>query len=181
MSRHDHSHHDHHHHGLRSQDRALRTVIGALVANGALTVVQIVVGVLAGSLALLADSAHQLVDTAGLGVAALAAYVAARGVSSRNTYGWARLDPFGGLLSALLLLGVTVWIIIEGIDRLRDPHAVDSVPVVVLAVLGLLVNGLSALLLSRRSSSSLSIRAAVIHLVGDAAGSFGVLVAGVAA
>src|SRR5690606_23889208 len=104
-----------------------------------------------------------------------------RGVSRRNTYGWARLDPFGGLLSALLLLGVTVWIVVEGVGRLFDPHEVDSVPVMALAVLGLLVNGISALLLSRRSSASLAVRAAVIHLVGDAAGSFGVLVAGVAA
>src|SRR5690606_1742352 len=132
----------HHHHGGSAQDRALRTVVGALVANGALTIVQIVVGVVAGSLALLADSAHQLVDTAGLAVAAIAGYLASRGVSGRNTYGWARLDPFGGLLSALLLLGVTVWIVVEGIGRLRDPHGIDSLPVVVLAVLGLLVNGI---------------------------------------
>lgn len=180
MSRHDHSHH-HHRHGGHTTDQAQRTVVGALVANGVLTVVQVVVGIVAGSLALLADSAHQLVDTAGLGVAALAGYVASRGVSRRNTYGWARLDPFGGLLSALLLLGVTVWIVVEGVGRLFDPHEVDSVPVMALAVLGLLVNGISALLLSRRSSASLSVRAAVIHLVGDAAGSFGVLVAGVAA
>ena len=88
--------HDHHHH-VAGGNRGVRTVIGALVANGLLTVVQVIVGVVTGSLALLADSAHQLVDTAGLGVAAVAGVLAARGVSEKNAFGWARLDPFGGL------------------------------------------------------------------------------------
>jgi cobalt-zinc-cadmium efflux system protein len=171
--------HDHHHHVAPGS--ALRTVVGALVANGLLTVVQVVVGLAAGSLALVADSAHQLVDTTGLAVAAVAGVLAVRGVSARNTYGWARLDPFGGLLSALLLLGVTGWIIVEAIGRVRDPHSIDGVPVIVLAVVGILVNGTSAVLLSRRGGASLSIRAAVVHLVGDALGSVGVLIAGIAA
>jgi cobalt-zinc-cadmium efflux system protein len=162
-------------------NRGVRTVLGALVANGLLTVVQVIVGLVTGSLALLADSAHQLVDTAGLAVAAVAGVLAARGVSERNTYGWARLDPFGGLLSALLLLGVSVWIIVEAIGRLRDPHEIAGAPVIVLAVVGMLVNGVSAVLLARQAGSSLSMRAAVVHLVGDAVGSFGVLIAGVAA
>jgi cobalt-zinc-cadmium efflux system protein len=178
MSAHD--HHHHHHHGGHG-DRGVRTVVGALIANGALTVVQVFVGVFTGSLALLADSAHQLVDTAGLGVAAVASVLAARGVSERNTYGWARLDPFGGLLSALLLLGISVWIIVEAVGRLSDPHEIEGAPVIVLAIVGMLVNGVSALLLTRQAGSSLSMRAAVVHLVGDAVGSFGVLVAGVAA
>jgi cobalt-zinc-cadmium efflux system protein len=102
-------------------------------------------------------------------------------VSGRNTYGWARLDPFGGLLSALLLLGVSTWIVVEGIGRIRDPHSIDGLPVIVLAIVGLLVNGVSAVVLSRRAGESLSMRAAVVHLVGDAVGSAGVLVAGIAA
>src|SRR5204863_7869368 len=140
---------------------------------------QVVVGILAGSLALVADSAHQLVDTVGLGVAAVATVLAARGVSARNTYGWARLDPFGGLLSALLLLGISVWIIVESIGRIRDPHEIHGVAVVVLAIVGLLVNGISAFALSRRAGSSLSVRAAVVHLMDDALGSAGVVVAGI--
>jgi cobalt-zinc-cadmium efflux system protein len=177
---HDH-HHRHHHHRVGESDGVLHTVVGALVANGLLTVVQVVVGLLAGSLALVADSAHQLVDTVGLAVAAVATVLAARGVSPRNTYGWARLDPFGGLLSALLLLGVSTWIVVEAVSRLREPHSIDGAAVVVLAIVGLLVNGVSAVLLSRRGGSSLSVRAAVVHLVGDALGSFGVLLAGIAA
>jgi cobalt-zinc-cadmium efflux system protein len=176
-----HSHQHHHHHEVAASGGALRTVVGALIANGLLTVVQVVVGLLAGSLALVADSAHQLVDTAGLAVAAIAGILAARGVSTRNTYGWARLDPFGGLLSALLLLGASAWIVVQGLSRIRDPHSIDGVAVVVLAIVGLLVNGVSALALSRRAGSSLSVRAAVVHLIGDAAGSAGVLVAGIAA
>ena len=179
---HSHGHSDHHHHHeVAASPGALRTVVAALVANGLLTVLQVVVGLVAGSLALLADSAHQLVDTVGLAVAAVAAVLATRGVSARNTYGWARLDPFGGLLSALLLLGVSVWIIVESVGRIRDPHEIDGVPVIVLAIIGLLVNVVSAFALSRRMGSSLSVRAAVVHLVGDAAGSAGVLIAGIAA
>jgi cobalt-zinc-cadmium efflux system protein len=176
-------HHDHHHHahGGHASGSGLRAVMGALVANGVLTVLQVVVGVIAGSLALVADSAHQVVDTAGLAIAAVAGTLAARGVSTRNTYGWARLDPFGGLLSALLLIAVSTWIVVEGIDRIRDPHSIDGIPVIVLAIVGLLVNGLSAVVLHRRAGSSLSMRAAVVHLVGDALGSAGVLVAGIAA
>jgi cobalt-zinc-cadmium efflux system protein len=180
---HHHPHqHDHdHQHGVIGSRAALRTVVAALVANGVLTIVQVVVGLLAGSLALVADSAHQLVDTTGLAVAAVAGVLAARGVSARNTYGWARLDPFGGLLSALLLLGASTWIVVHAVGRIRDPHEIDGVAVVVLAVVGLVINGASAFALSRRAGSSLSLRAAVVHLVGDALGSAGVLVAGIAA
>jgi cobalt-zinc-cadmium efflux system protein len=175
-----HAHHEHDH-ATHTGSGALGTVVGALAANAVLTVVQVVVGLLAGSLALVADSAHQLVDTVGLAVAAIATVLAARGVSARNTYGWARLDPFGGFLSALLLLGVSAWILVEAAGRLRNPEPIDGLAVVVLAIVGLLVNGISAVLLARRGGESLSVRAAVVHLVGDALGSLGVLVAGIAA
>ncbi|MDZ7677485.1 MAG: cation diffusion facilitator family transporter [Acidimicrobiales bacterium] len=154
-------------------------VLIALAANTVLAVAQVVFGLLLGSIALIADSVHQITDVVGLGIALVAIRLAAWGVTRRNTWGWGRADVLGALFSAVLLLGSSVWIVIEATRRLLEPAEVHGWGVIVLAVVGLVVNSSSAMLLAR-VSGGLATRAAVVHLVGDAAGSAGVLVAGAA-
>ncbi len=173
------AHHHGHSHGLGSRLAPAGVVLVALGANSVLAVVQVVFGFLLGSIALLADSVHQLTDVLGLGIALLAIRLAALGVTRRNTWGWGRADVLGGMFSAILLLASTVWITVESIRRLADPHGVEGWGVLVIAVVGLVVNSLSAVALARHQGS-LATRAAYVHLVGDAAGSAGVLVAAVA-
>ncbi len=154
-------------------------VLVALVANSVLAVVQVVFGLLWGSISLVADSVHQVTDVLGLGIALAAIKLAAKGVTRRNTWGWGRADVMGALFSAVLLLGSSVWIVIEALRRLADPHDIEGAGVLVIAIVGLIVNGASAVALAR-VSGSMATRAAYVHLVGDAAGSAGVLVAAVA-
>lgn len=176
---HDHGAHAHgaHAHGARGD--GARVIGVALGLNTTLAVVQVVVGALFGSIALVADSAHQIVDVLGLAIALLGVRLAARGVTARNTFGWARADVLGALASATLLLVSTVWITYEAVRRLVDPHGIEGLPVLVIAVVGLVVNAGSAVALAR-TEGTMATRAAVVHLIGDAAGSAGVLVSAVA-
>jgi cobalt-zinc-cadmium efflux system protein len=157
-----------------------KLLVGALAANTLLAVVQVAGGLRFGSLALLADSAHQLVDVLGLGLALLGYRLARRPPSGRVSFGWGRADVLGAQASALLLLGTSIVVVIEAIRRLGNDPSIDGGPVVVIAVLGLIVNAGSAALLSRQQGGGMSTRAAVTHLIGDALGSAAVLVAGLA-
>ena len=155
-------------------------VIGiALALNAVLAVGQVAAGVAFGSIALLADSVHQIVDVVGLAIALFGARLATKGVTARNTFGWGRADVLGALISAVLLVGSSIWIAVEAARRLADPPGIEGWPVLVVAVVGLAVNAGSAVALSR-VSGSMSARAAVLHLIGDAAGSAAVLVSAVA-
>lgn len=160
--------------------RSTRSLGVALGANAGLAVVQLVGGLAFGSLALVADAAHQAADVAALVVALLATRLAVRPPSRRNTFGWGRLDLVGAQASALLLIGSSAWIAWDAIDRLGGSRSIDGAGVLLLALAGVAVNGVSALVLARTDEPGLSVRAAIVHLVGDAAGSLGVLVAAVA-
>jgi cobalt-zinc-cadmium efflux system protein len=175
----DHRHRDHSHGGSLARLAPAGVVLVALVANTILAAVQVVFGFLLGSIALLADSVHQLTDVIGLGIALLAIRLSAMGVTRRNTWGWGRADVLGALFSSLLLLGSAVWITVESVRRLAAPEDIEGWGVLVIALVGLVVNSISAVALAR-VTGSLATRAAYVHLVGDAAGSAGVLVAAVA-
>jgi cobalt-zinc-cadmium efflux system protein len=159
--------------------RAVRVIAIALGLNAVLAVGQVVAGFAFGSIALLADSVHQIVDVVGLAIALFGARLATKGVTVHNTFGWGRADVLGALVSAVLLVGSSIWIAVEAARRLADPPGIEGWPVLVVAVVGLAVNAGSAVALSR-VSGSMSARAAVLHLVGDAAGSAAVLVSAIA-
>jgi len=169
------SQHDGHHHA--SSGRILRV---ALAANGVLLVVQVIGAVAFSSLALLADAGHQGSDVAALLIAVVAQAVATRPSSDNYTFGLRRAEVMGALLNAVMLLAVAVWVIVEASRRIGDPPDVSGWGVLVLGTAGLLVNGGCAWLLHRSADRSLNVRGAALHLTGDAAGSLGVVVAGLA-
>lgn len=149
-------------------------------ANGAFAVIQVVVGIALASVVVLADAAHQVVDAIGLGTALAAALLAARPTSNTMSFGWGKSDALGGLISGLLLLASVGWIVLESVRRLFDPVAVDGGGVIAIGVVAVIVNGVSVLALAGHGHSSLSLRAARLHLLTDLAGSFIVIFAGVA-
>lgn len=155
-------------------------LLGAAAANSSFAVVQVIVGISLGSVVVLADAAHQVVDAIGLLTALAAALLAARPTSKVMSFGWGKSDALGGLISGLLLLGSIGWIVSESIRRLFDPVAVDGGGVVTIGIIAVVVNGLSVLALSGGEHSSLSLRAARLHLLIDLAGSFIVILAGIA-
>ena len=158
-----------------------RAVAVSLAANAVLLVAMVVGFVWFGSLALLADAAHQASDVLGLLVAFIALRLSLRPRTSRYTYGMRRAETLGAVGNGALLLASGTWIVIEGVRRVGDPPEIDGGGVMALALIGIVVNTASAWLLHRVAGSNLNLRAAMLHLGFDAAASVGVLVAGFAA
>jgi cobalt-zinc-cadmium efflux system protein len=169
--------HSHHSHGRLGAGPVLRW---ALAANGLLLVVQVVGAVLFGSLALLADTVHQGSDVFALMVALVAMSLSARAPSDRYSFGLRRAEVMAALLNAVLLVVAAGWIFVEASRRISDPPEVSGWGVFTVAVIGLFVNGGSAWMLQRSGDRSLNVSGAALHLLSDAAGSFGVLIAGLA-
>lgn len=168
-----HAGHDHHHRAVSGSRLA-----GAAALNTGFAVIQVVVGLAIGSVVVLADAAHQVVDAIGLLTALAAVVLATRPSSPSMSFGWGKFDALGGLLSGLLLLGSVAWISTESIRRLADPVDVEGGGVIVIGLIAVAVNGLSILALGHGSSDLLSLRAARLHLLTDLAGSFLVVLAG---
>ena len=172
---HDHSHH--HHHGGSDYGLAFAVGIGL---NFAFVVVEAVYGVLAHSMALLADAGHNLSDVFVLALAWGASTLARRGPSERFTYGLRSSSILVALLNAALLLVVTGGIAWEAISRLTTPSPVAGVTVIWVALAGIAVNGASAMLFARGRKHDVNIRGAFLHLAADAAVSLGVVIAAIA-
>jgi len=162
-------HHGHHHHGSR------RRLALVLALTGAFLAVEVVAGLLTGSLSLLADAGHMLTDVAGLVLALAAMKFAERRPSPRRTYGYHRVEILAALTNALVLAAVAGYILAEAWERLRSPQPVASVPVLAVAAVGLLVNVAGALVLQRGARASLNVRGAYNEVLADALSSVGVI------
>jgi len=152
-------------------------LVAVLGITGAVLVIEAVVGLLAGSLALLADAGHMATDALGLGLALLAVRMAGRTPTVQRTFGWQRAEVLAAGGNALLLLGVAAAVVVEALRRLADPPPIDTTAVLFAASLGLVANMTSLGLLARGRRESLNIRGAFLEVVGDALGSVAVLVA----
>jgi len=152
-------------------------LVAVLGITGAVLVIEAVVGLLAGSLALLADAGHMATDALGLGLALLAVRMAGRTPTVQLTFGWQRAEVLAAGGNALLLLGVAAAVVVEALRRLADPPPIDTTAVLFAASLGLVANMTSLGLLARGRRESLNIRGAFLEVLGDALGSVAVLVA----
>lgn len=161
-------------------DRRRRALWIALGLNGTFLFAELIGGLVFGSLALLADAAHMLSDVAGLAIALVAQHLLDRPASVRHTYGLQRAEVLGAQANGVLLLATAGWILFEAARRIGDPPEVAGGGVLVVATLGLAVNVGSAVLLARASGESLNMRGAYAHMMADAAGSVGVIVAALA-
>lgn len=161
--------------------RQRRVLAAALAANGAALVAEVVGGLAFRSLALLADAAHLLTDVAGLALAALALRLVERPATPRHSFGLQRAEVLAAQANGLLLAGASVWILVEAGRRFVHPVPVAGLGLSVVALVGLGVNVGSAALIARVRGASLNMRAALLHMASDAAGSAGALLAGVLA
>jgi cobalt-zinc-cadmium efflux system protein len=184
-SAHDHAGHDHGSHGhshgpghSHAPDHFGSAFAVAVALNTALVVVQLVYGVLANSVALIADAGHNFGDVLGLLLAWGAQALAGRLPTTRYTYGFRSASILAALLNGLILLVATGAIAWEAIRRFSDPGDVAGATVVVVAAVGIAVNGFSAWLLMAGRKGDLNVRGAFLHLLGDAAISAGVVAAG---
>ncbi|GAA1725172.1 cobalt-zinc-cadmium efflux system protein [Dietzia kunjamensis subsp. schimae] len=140
--------------------------------------VELVAGLVSGSLALLSDAGHMGADVVALGAALLATVVATRpDASGRRTFGRYRVEIFASGLAVLIMLGMGVYVLIEAVGRLGSDVSVATGTMLVVGALGLVINVISLLLLRSGSDESLAVRGAYLEVLADAAGSVGVIVA----
>ncbi len=161
--------------GYRGADR--RALLIAAVLTAGFMVAEAVGGLLTGSLALLADAGHMLSDSFSLFLALAAVSLAARPATARRTFGFKRAEILAALVNGVLLVVVSVWVIIEAIRRLEDPVEILGLGMLLVAIAGLAINIAAAWVLIRSGGESLNVRAALRHVLGDLAGSVGVIVA----
>jgi cobalt-zinc-cadmium efflux system protein len=165
-----------HDHARAASRRALAV---ALLLTGSYTVVEVVGGLVAGSLALLADAVHMLSDNVALALALVAAWLADKPATSERTFGYKRAEVLAALANGVLLVALAIWIFVEAVMRLRDPGEVLGGWMLVIALVGMVVNVGAGFVLARARSHSLNVEAAFRHVFADLLGSIGVAVAAV--
>ncbi len=153
-------------------------LLGVFGLTLAIFAIELLGGLAANSLALMADAGHMLTDVAGIGLALLAIWIGSRPPSSERTFGYQRLEILAAVVNALLLFGVGAFILVEAIGRLAAPPDVASGLMIAVALFGLAGNGLSLWLLRDAQASSLNARGAFLEVMSDFAGSAAVIVAG---
>jgi len=169
--------HDHAHvHERAGSSRALAI---ALVLTASYTVVEVVGGIYAGSLALLADAVHMLSDNLALALALAAAWLAARPATPGRSFGYKRAEVLAALANGVLLVALSIWIFVAAAQRLSDPPDVLGGWMLAIAVVGIAVNLAAGWVLYGSRAESLNVDAAFRHVLADLLGSFGVVAAAV--
>ena len=173
-----HSHH-HHHHGLDEGDDISARLWISIGLNLVITIAEIVGGILSNSLALLSDALHNFGDTASLGISLIARNVSRQGVTEEKTFGYRRAEIIGAFINLITLVLISLFLIKEGIERFFDPQPIGGEVMLIVAVIGLLGNVITALLLRSKQEGSINIQSAYIHIMTDALSSVGVIIGGV--
>jgi len=167
--------HDHDHARVDSR----RALAIALALTAGFTVVEVVGGIAAGSLAVLADAVHMLSDNVAIALSLVAVWLAAKPSTPERTYGYKRAEVLAALANGALLVALAIWIFVESIMRFRDPGDPLGGWMLAIALLGLCVNLASGAVLARARRGSLNVEAALRHVAADVLGSIGVAVAAV--
>jgi cobalt-zinc-cadmium efflux system protein len=148
-----------------------------LALTSVFMIVEAVGGWIAGSLALLADAGHMLTDVGALTLSLLTAWIAQRPPDDSKTYGYLRWEILAALVNGAALFGIAAWVVVEAIQRIQDPQPVRTGLFLAIASAGLLVNLASLAVLHSSREGSLNVRGAYLHVLGDALGSVGAVVA----
>lgn len=168
--------HDHVHSAAGKNKRRLAIVLGLTTLYLA---AEVVGGLLTGSLALLADAGHMLTDVAGLGMALLAIRFAERQATPEHTYGYYRVEILAALTNAVVLVGISFYVLYEAYERFRNPPEVQSTPMLLVALVGLAINVAGIFILRAGAGESLNMKGAYFEVLSDLLTSVGVIVAGV--
>jgi len=166
--------HPHHHHHAVSRKLTLATCANIVVVLG-----EIIVGIYSGSLALLGDALHNLTDSLALIIALVAVRLERRPPTSGKSFGYQRAGILAAFINAGMLVAFTIFVFREAYERLMQPHAVQTSPMLITAIVALLVNGATALSLQHESREDVNIRGAFVHMIGDAVSSAGIIVAAI--
>ena len=147
-----------------------KNVVLAFAITVVFMVVEASVGFFTGSLVLVADAGHMLTDAAGLSLALIAIWLARRPANAQQTYGYSRSEILAALVNVLLLIAVSAYILFEAAQRPRTPEHVSGVPLIIVASIGLCVNGAGAALLVQGSGENLNLKASFLDNDGRRVG-----------
>ncbi len=175
------SHHHHHEHPTpAATDKRMRTILIISIAlNLLFVIIEAGVGIWKNSLSLLSDAGHNLSDVFSLALVLFGCYLAQRAANSHYTYGYKKSTILISLMNAVLLLVAVGIIIAESVHKLRMPVAIDGAAISWTAGVGILVNGITTLLLMRGQQNDLNVRGAFVHMAADTLVSIGVVISGV--
>ncbi|GAA2411957.1 cation diffusion facilitator family transporter [Nonomuraea africana] len=165
--------HGHGHATASAQHRKRLMIVLPLTLS--VLVVQVVGAITSGSLALLADAGHMATDGAGIALALFAIWIAGKPASSRRTFGYQRAEILAAAVNAVLLLGLSGYILVEAVRRFADPEPVGGTIMMVTAAVGLVANGIGLWLLRDGKEESLNLKGAYLEVLGDLLGSVAVL------
>lgn len=167
------SDHNHNHSNLKGKKLLL-----SIGLNIVITVSQVIGGVISGSLALLSDALHNFSDVLSLIVSYIADLYSKKSASFDKTFGYKRAEIIAAFVNAATLIIVAIYLVYEGILRFLDPHPIESNLVIWLAILGIVANGFSVILLHKDSKENMNMRSAYLHLLTDMSASVAVLIGG---
>jgi cobalt-zinc-cadmium efflux system protein len=172
-----------HTHGERCDhggaERSTRALRAALAVTLVILVAEAIGGWVSNSLALVADAGHVLTDAGALGLSLFVAWFARQPATARKTFGYLRWEILAALINGATLLLLSAWVVIEAVSRFRQPEPVGGGLMLVIAVGGLVGNGIAAWLLHPVNESSLNVRGAYLHIIGDLLASVGTILAAV--
>jgi len=170
----DHSHAS----GLTLTGEHRKSLIAVMLITVSVALAEAIGAWVTGALVLFADAAHMAADAAGVGLSLLAVIFAARPPTLKRTFGYARAEILAAMANAVILCGMSIFVISEAIDRLVMPSGVQSPLLVIFGLVALAANGTSLLILRRSQSASLNLRGAFLEVASDAFGAFAVIVTG---
>jgi cobalt-zinc-cadmium efflux system protein len=160
---HTHKHINHRHHQPVNE----KNLLAATLLNLVITAVEIAGSILSGSIALFSDALHNLSDTFATFIAYMATLIGRRDANPKKTFGYKRIEILTALLNAVILLIMCAYLIKEAYERLYDPQPINSMIMMVVAMIGLLANLYAVIILKKDAHKSINVRAAYIHLLGD--------------
>lgn len=175
---HNHSHHHSHHHHTHATSG--KKLLWVTLLNITITVVQIVGGLLSNSLSLLSDAVHNLGDSSAIFIAFLAGKRSKKKPDKQHTFGYKRIEILAALFNAVVLISICLFLFIEAYHRFANPEPIKGKLMFVVATVGLLANLISVLILEKEKETSLNIKAAYMHLLGDTLSSVAVIIGGIA-
>ncbi|WP_310994266.1 cation diffusion facilitator family transporter [Aequorivita marina] len=165
-------------HGHSHPDLKGRKLLLSIFLNVLITVAQIIGGIISGSLSLLSDALHNFSDVLSLTVSYIADRLSKKDASVTKTFGYKRAEILAAFVNAATLVGVAIYLIYEAVFRFLNPQPIESGLVIWLAILGIVANGFSVLLLFKDAKSNMNMRSAYLHLFTDMAASVAVLIGG---
>ncbi|MDD3923381.1 MAG: cation diffusion facilitator family transporter, partial [Endomicrobiaceae bacterium] len=154
--------------------------LGVILLNICITIAEIIGGIMSGSLSLLSDAVHNFSDTVSIIFSYFAWKISGKKKDAKKTYGYKRAEIIAAFVNSSVLVIISLFLIFEAIKRFQNPETINSIIMIGVAIVGLLANFISMLLLEKESHHNMNIKSSYLHLLGDTLSSVGVVLGGIA-